>query len=201
MSKLNRRTMLRGMLGGAAVGVGLPFLDCFLNINGTALADGPIQAGTRLPLRFGTWIWGCGHIPERWIPTFPECVLPPDQERAFRTTRTGAIIGPLLAKRFGKIVICGATSGYNLNFDVRYLWMRQKQILGSHFANAYQAERANQLVAEGRIRPVVDQVLDFHETPAAHALMAANRHRGKMVVNVQAPMTAALEEPFGAAAP
>ena len=58
-----------------------------------------------------------------------------------------------LAKRFGKIVICGATPGFNLEFDVRHLWMRQKQILGSHFANAYQAERANQLVT-GKIRPV-----------------------------------------------
>ena len=39
--------------------------------------------------------------PARWIPTFPECVLPPDQEQAWRTTRTGAIAGPLLAQRFG----------------------------------------------------------------------------------------------------
>ncbi len=39
--------------------------------------------------------------PERWIRTFPECVLPPDQEKAWRTTRTGAIIGPQLAQRFG----------------------------------------------------------------------------------------------------
>jgi putative ABC transport system permease protein len=39
--------------------------------------------------------------PERWIRTFPECVLPPDQEQAWRTTRTGAIIGPQLAQRFG----------------------------------------------------------------------------------------------------
>jgi len=64
MSKFNRRTMLRGMLGGAAVSMGLPFLDCFLDTNGKALA----ATGERLPLRFGTWIWGCGFIPERWIP-------------------------------------------------------------------------------------------------------------------------------------
>ena len=55
-------------------------------------------------------------------------------------------------------MICGATSGFNLEFDVRYLWMRQKQILGSHFANAYQAERANELVQTGKIKPVLDQV-------------------------------------------
>ena len=58
-------------------------------------------------------------------------------------------------KPFGKVVICGATSGYNLDFDVRYLWMKQKEILGSHFANAYECMRANQLMAEGKIRPVL----------------------------------------------
>src|SRR5688572_12134251 len=38
-------------------------------------------------------------------------------------------------KPFGKVVICAGTTGYDLDFDVRYLWMRQKQIIGSHFAN------------------------------------------------------------------
>lgn len=95
-----------------------------------------------------------------------------------------------VAKKFGKIVICGATSGYNLDFDVRYLWMRQKSIIGSHFANAYQAERANQLVIEGKIQTVVDDVFRFEETPRAHKLMADNLHTGKMVINVQAPMEA-----------
>jgi len=60
----NRRGVLRGMLGGGAVTVALPFLDCFLNANGTALA-----AGRPLPVRFGTWNWGCGMNPQRWVPT------------------------------------------------------------------------------------------------------------------------------------
>jgi crotonyl-CoA carboxylase/reductase len=93
-----------------------------------------------------------------------------------------------VCKRFGKIVICGATTGFNLEFDVRYLWMRQKQILGSHFANAYQAERANELVITGKIRPVLDQVFDFTETPAAHQLMLENKHKGKLGIRVQAPL-------------
>ncbi len=90
-----------------------------------------------------------------------------------------------VAKKFGKIVICGATSGFNLEFDVRHLWMRQKQILGSHFANAYQAERANRLVDEGKIVPVLDRVFPFHEAALAHELMATNRHKGKMAIAVQ----------------
>ena len=92
-----------------------------------------------------------------------------------------------ICKRFGKIVICGATSGFDLSFDVRYLWMRQKSILGSHFANAYQAERANELVISGKIRPVLDQVFDFAETPAAHQLMLENKHKGKLGIRIQAP--------------
>ena len=58
-----------------------------------------------------------------------------------------------VVKPFGKVVICGATSGFNLDFDVRYLWMRQKQIIGSHFANAYECMRANQLMARGQDPP------------------------------------------------
>ena len=81
----------------------------------------------------------------------------------------------------------GATSGYELDFDVRYLWMRQKSILGSHFANAYQAERANRLILEKKIRPVLDEVFPFAETALAHELMAQNKHKGKMVIRVQAP--------------
>ncbi len=91
-----------------------------------------------------------------------------------------------VAKKFGKIVICGATTGFDLQFDVRHLWMRQKQILGSHFCNAYQAERANRLIEEGKIQPVLDRVFPFHEGPIAHELMATNRHRGKMAIAVQA---------------
>jgi len=62
--RFDRRTMLRGSLAGGAVSMGLPLLDCFLNDNGTALAQ-----GAPLPLRFGAWMWGCGMNPERWAPT------------------------------------------------------------------------------------------------------------------------------------
>jgi crotonyl-CoA carboxylase/reductase len=91
----------------------------------------------------------------------------------------------LVAKRFGKIVICGATSGHDLQFDVRHLWMRQKQILGSHFANAYQAERANRLVHEKKIRPVVWRSFSLDETAHAHQLMANNLHQGKLTISIQ----------------
>ena len=66
--KFNRRSMLRGMLGGSAVYMGLPALDVFLNGNGTAFAD-----GAKLPVRFGTYFWGLGLTDTptggtRWVP-------------------------------------------------------------------------------------------------------------------------------------
>lgn len=64
---LSRRSALRGMLNGAAVAVGVPLLDAFLDGNGQALA----ATGKPVPIRFGTWFWGLGVNPNRWFPSAP----------------------------------------------------------------------------------------------------------------------------------
>lgn len=92
----------------------------------------------------------------------------------------------LVCSRFGKIVIVGATSGHRLDFDVRHLWMRQKSIIGSHFANAYEATRANQLIIEKKIRPVLSETLPFEDLAKAHQKMYRNAHHGKIAILVQA---------------
>jgi crotonyl-CoA carboxylase/reductase len=89
-------------------------------------------------------------------------------------------------KPFGKVVICAGTTGYNLDFDVRYLWMRQKRIIGSHFANAYECNRANELIESGQIRPVLWRTLGFEGVPEAHQLMLENKHLGKISILVGA---------------
>ncbi len=89
-------------------------------------------------------------------------------------------------KPFGKVVICGATSGFNLDFDVRYLWMRQKQIIGSHFANAWEATKANELIDQGKIRPVLWRMMPFEGVAEAHQLMRENKHQGKIAILVGA---------------
>lgn len=65
MSKyqISRRRVLRGVLGGAAVAIGLPRLDGMLNGNGNAYA-----AGEALPKRFGVWAWANGVRLDRWVP-------------------------------------------------------------------------------------------------------------------------------------
>ena len=89
-------------------------------------------------------------------------------------------------KPFGKVVICAGTTGYNLDFDVRYLWMRQKQIIGSHFANAYECMKANELIDRGKIRPVLWKVFGFDGVAEAHQLMKENKHLGKISILVGA---------------
>jgi len=93
----------------------------------------------------------------------------------------------LVVKPFGKVVICAGTTGYNLDFDVRYLWMRQKQIIGSHFANAWECTKANELIASGEIRPVLWRVMGFDGVAEAHQLMKENKHLGKIAILVGAP--------------
>jgi hypothetical protein len=62
--RLNRRTLLRGVLGGIGISLGLPALDMMLDTNGTALA-----AGTPLPKRFGVFYWGGGIVHGTWTPS------------------------------------------------------------------------------------------------------------------------------------
>jgi len=89
-------------------------------------------------------------------------------------------------KPFGKVVICAGTTGFDLDFDVRYLWMRQKQIIGSHFANAYECNKANQLIEQGLIRPVLWRTMGFDGVGEAHQLMKENKHLGKISILVGA---------------
>ncbi|MEO0036377.1 MAG: hypothetical protein RLZZ501_2400 [Pseudomonadota bacterium] len=92
-----------------------------------------------------------------------------------------------VVKRGGMVVFCAGTTGFNLTFDARFVWMRQKRIQGSHFANLLQAAQANQLVIERRIDPCMSEVYAWEDIPLAHMRMLNNQHKpGNMAVLVQA---------------
>ena len=79
-------------------------------------------------------------------------------------------VSVLVVKRGGMVVICAGTTGYNLTMDARYLWMHQKRVQGSHFANLMQASQANKLVVERRIDPCMSEVFPWAADPqGAHA--------------------------------
>jgi crotonyl-CoA carboxylase/reductase len=106
-----------------------------------------------------------------------------------------------VVKRGGMVVFCAGTTGYNITFDARFVWMRQKRIQGSHFANLLQASQANQLVIERRIDPCMSEVLPFAGIPKAHTMMWKNLHKpGNMAVLVSAryPGMKSLEDAYEA---
>ena len=99
-------------------------------------------------------------------------------------------VSVFVVKRGGMVVICAGTTGYNLTMDARYLWMHQKRVQGSHFANLKQASLANQLMIERRIDPCMSEVLPWSQIPDAHTKMMNNEHLpGNMAVLVSAPIT------------
>ena len=91
----------------------------------------------------------------------------------------------------GMIVICAGTTGYNITLDLRYHWMRQKRLQGSHLSNDEQAAAVTKLVAAGRIDPCLSsRVFKYDELAEAHQLMHDNKApAGNMGVLVNALKT------------
>ncbi|MGH2712204.1 MAG: zinc-binding dehydrogenase, partial [Actinomycetota bacterium] len=88
----------------------------------------------------------------------------------------------------GMVVICAGTTGYNAVSDLRYLWMRQKRLQGSHFANDEQSNAFNQLVLDEKIDPCLSRTFSFDDIGTAHQLMHENAHpEGNMAALVSAP--------------
>ena len=96
----------------------------------------------------------------------------------------------------GMVVICAGTTGYNAVSDLRYLWMRQKRLQGSHFANDEQSLAFNQMVLDGKIDPCLSRTFSFEDIGTAHQLMHENAHpEGNMAALVSAPREGLTELP------
>jgi len=75
------------------------------------------------------------------------------------------------------VVICAGTTGYSAMVDLRYHWVRQKRLQGSHGTNDEQAQTYNQLVIDGKINPCLGEVYAFEDIGKAHHDM----EQGKVV--------------------
>ncbi|NDC10201.1 MAG: crotonyl-CoA carboxylase/reductase [Oxalobacteraceae bacterium] len=87
-----------------------------------------------------------------------------------------------VAKKGGTVVTCAATSGYMMEFDNRFFWMRLKRLVGSHFANYREAYAANRLIAKGMIDPVLSQTFALDQVGEAAYQVHRNMHEGKIGV-------------------
>ncbi|GAB3433983.1 crotonyl-CoA carboxylase/reductase [Actinophytocola sediminis] len=92
-----------------------------------------------------------------------------------------------VAKTAGTVVTCGSSTGYQHQFDNRYLWMRVKRIVGSHGANMREQVDCNKLISRGKIAPTLSTVYPLAEVPEAVRLVQTNNHIGKVGVLCLAP--------------
>lgn len=81
----------------------------------------------------------------------------------------------------GTLVVCGATSGFEAKTDLRFLWNKQLNFLGSHMGSKAELLDALRWVESGHIKPVVGRVLSLKEVPEGQRLMEKGEVVGKVV--------------------
>jgi NADPH:quinone reductase-like Zn-dependent oxidoreductase len=89
-----------------------------------------------------------------------------------------------VAAREGRIAVCGATSGPNPPAALHRVWWKQLTILGSTMGTKTDFEGAYELIASGRARPVVDEVVPLAEIRRAHERLEAGEQLGKIVLSI-----------------
>jgi len=89
-----------------------------------------------------------------------------------------------LARR-GRIVTCGATTGFKAITDLRYLYSKNIVIYGSYMASKGDLFKILEFFEKGRLRPVVDQVYPLKEAGEAHRKMEERKQFGKLVLRVE----------------
>ncbi len=98
----------------------------------------------------------------------------------------GPLIGEALKclRRSGRLVTCGATAGHDGPIDLRYVFDRQLKILGAKMGSLAEMRRVWALVAERRLKPVVDRTFPLAEAARAHEYLESRGHFGKVVLTL-----------------
>ncbi len=84
----------------------------------------------------------------------------------------------------GRLVTCGATSGYEAVTDLRYVFYKQLNIIGSTMGRKGDLLTILDLVAQGKLRPVIHDVLPLDQVRRAHQIVEAKEHFGKVVLRI-----------------
>jgi NADPH:quinone reductase-like Zn-dependent oxidoreductase len=85
-------------------------------------------------------------------------------------------------KKGGKIVICGATTGPKVHLDLRHLYIKHQQIIGSTMGNRQDLSELSFLIDQGKIKPVIGSRFPFSDIKKAHQLLEDNQQLGKVVI-------------------
>jgi alcohol dehydrogenase len=85
-------------------------------------------------------------------------------------------------KRGGKILVCGATAGYDPKEDLRYIWSFELQVIGSNSFYDDDLQALMGLIQEGRMKPVIDKVLPLDQAAEGLRLIETREVFGKVIV-------------------
>jgi crotonyl-CoA carboxylase/reductase len=123
---------------------------------------------------YAEWMKGANAFRKKWSEVLgsrqgPRIVLEHPGESTIPTS-------VLVCETGGMVVVCAGTTGFAAQADLRYLWMRQKRLQGSHFANDKQSAEYNQLVLDQKVDPCHSETFSFDDIPRAHQLMHENKH-------------------------
>ncbi len=96
----------------------------------------------------------------------------------------GDTLGPSskCLRKGGRMLICGATAGYDAAVDLRYVWSFEQQLIGSNGWERADLERLLALCADGRLRPAIDRVLPLEEAAEAERLLEDRAVFGKILL-------------------
>jgi NADPH:quinone reductase-like Zn-dependent oxidoreductase len=84
----------------------------------------------------------------------------------------------------GRLVTCGATTGYDAKLDLRILFAKQLSLIGSYMGTKSDLHSVMRLVAAGRFRPIVDRVFPLKEAATAHEYLESGAQFGKVVLAI-----------------
>ncbi|OEV03300.1 crotonyl-CoA carboxylase/reductase [Streptomyces oceani] len=96
-------------------------------------------------------------------------------------------VSVFVVRRGGTVITCGSSTGYQHEYDNRYLWMNLKRIIGSHAANLHEQAECSRLFSLGKLVPVLSTVYPLEEVGEAVRLVQRNAHIGKVGVRCLAP--------------
>jgi NADPH:quinone reductase-like Zn-dependent oxidoreductase len=82
----------------------------------------------------------------------------------------------------GRLVTCGATTGYSVGVDLRYLFSKQWSLLGSFLGSMGELHQVLKFVFRKQLKPVIDQVYPLAEIRAAHERLENKEQFGKVIV-------------------
>jgi len=87
-------------------------------------------------------------------------------------------------RKGGKLVFFGTTTGSNASIDIRYLFVREIELIGTYMGPSADLLKISELFERGLLKPIVDKVFHLSQAQEAHEYLEASKHFGKVILKV-----------------